>query len=80
MATPLPPLPAPRPGPSEGVAGLQLAGFGAVRLLVPFHLEAGTVTCDHPLQAMTVPFAAAAGGGKRIYPTICGYSVLESPK
>lgn len=33
-----------------GVVGLQIIGFSAVRLLVPFDQGAGAVVHDHPLQ------------------------------
>uniref|UniRef100_A0A480FUA3 60S ribosomal protein L28 isoform X2 n=1 Tax=Sus scrofa TaxID=9823 RepID=A0A480FUA3_PIG len=39
-----------QPVVAEGVAGLQVIGFGAVRLLVPLDEEAGAVPHHHPLQ------------------------------
>lgn len=38
-----------QPVVAKGVVGLQVIGFGAVRLPVPLDQEAGAVLYDHPL-------------------------------
>lgn len=48
-----------------GVAGLQIPGLGAGRLLVPFDQGAGAAVHDHPLQMRGRGDSASRCGGQR---------------